>query len=239
MTDIIAHRGAPYLAHNENSIESFEMAIRLGADMVEFDVRQTSDGVLIIYHNSIFDDTPVGLQKYEDIARKSYDYGIDIPTLEEAVNLCHGRIRMDIELKETGFERKLMRIVSSKCEYSEYMLKSFFDKTVYKIKSIDGNVNAGLLIGKEKASFRDRFNEYYPERRLRDCKADFVSPNRLLCTNEFLMRMKLKKYPVYVWTVNSADEIRKFAEHKVAGIITDKADLGLYVRGIRGEEDER
>ena len=37
MTKIVAHRGASYLAGRDNTLESFRLAIELGADMVEFD----------------------------------------------------------------------------------------------------------------------------------------------------------------------------------------------------------
>ncbi len=55
MTKIIAHRGASG-SGVENTLESFEKAIELGVDMVEFDVRRTHDGVLIVYHDATFND---------------------------------------------------------------------------------------------------------------------------------------------------------------------------------------
>ena len=46
-TMVIAHRGASALAPHENTLEAFQIAIDLKADMVEFDVRKTSDNILI------------------------------------------------------------------------------------------------------------------------------------------------------------------------------------------------
>ena len=48
---IIAHRGAKSLAKYENTVEAFQIAIDLKLQMVEFDIRQTKDKKLIIYHN--------------------------------------------------------------------------------------------------------------------------------------------------------------------------------------------
>ena len=46
----IAHRGAS--GHiTENSIESFNMAIEMGADIIEMDIRQCKTGELVIYHD--------------------------------------------------------------------------------------------------------------------------------------------------------------------------------------------
>lgn len=46
---IIAHRGG--MLGQENTLEAFRTAARMGADLVECDVRRTSDGVLVIYHD--------------------------------------------------------------------------------------------------------------------------------------------------------------------------------------------
>ena len=52
MTLIAAHRGASAIAP-ENTLEAFEAAIAVGADMVEFDVRSTADGVLVVTHDPL------------------------------------------------------------------------------------------------------------------------------------------------------------------------------------------
>ena len=48
--NIIAHRGASGLCGQDNTLASFELAIHLGCDMVELDVRCTSDGQLACFH---------------------------------------------------------------------------------------------------------------------------------------------------------------------------------------------
>ena len=58
---IIAHRGASALATHENSLEAFQIAIELGADLVEFDIRQTRDRKLIVFHDSHYMGTPVSI----------------------------------------------------------------------------------------------------------------------------------------------------------------------------------
>lgn len=46
---LIAHRGGSL--GKENSFETFLASARMGADMVECDIRRTKDGVLVIYHD--------------------------------------------------------------------------------------------------------------------------------------------------------------------------------------------
>jgi glycerophosphoryl diester phosphodiesterase len=45
----IAHRGASAYEH-ENTLASIEKAVELGADAVEFDLRRTTDGVIVLWH---------------------------------------------------------------------------------------------------------------------------------------------------------------------------------------------
>ncbi|HEX4527449.1 MAG TPA: glycerophosphodiester phosphodiesterase, partial [Gaiellaceae bacterium] len=72
---VIAHRGA---SHDlpENTLPAFERAIRVGADYVEFDVRNDL---------SVTHDAP--------------KRGVAYPTLAEVLDLCHGRIGVMVELK--------------------------------------------------------------------------------------------------------------------------------------------
>ena len=53
---VVGHRGA--MGHApENTMTSFETAVDLGADMLEFDVRLTKDGVPVIVHDANLDRT--------------------------------------------------------------------------------------------------------------------------------------------------------------------------------------
>lgn len=75
---MIAHRGASWELP-ENTLPAFERAIEVGADAIELDVRADAAGRLVITH-----DPPRG---------GSY------PLLEEALDLCRGRIPVLAELK--------------------------------------------------------------------------------------------------------------------------------------------
>ncbi len=221
----IAHRGASALAEHENTLESFQIAMDLGADMVEFDVRKTSDDALIVYHDPTIDGKRVRDLTYNrinDIARQD---GYRVPKLVEVLDLCRGKIHLDIELKESGYERSVVTLVKERYGYNEFSIKSFKDKVPYNVKSIDPRIRTGLLLGKENAGLGVRLNEYFPARRLKRCKADFVSPHYLLCTREYVRRLKREGYPVFVWTVNDEKIMDRMLALHVDGIISDRPDL--------------
>lgn len=120
---ICAHRAntAYAKAHDipENSVWAIETAIEKGADMVELDVRMTSDGVLMIMHDDVVSTTTNG---GGSIASKTYaevkalrmhprdkstypqyngDY-VRVPTLKEALDACKDKIYVNLDMKESN-----------------------------------------------------------------------------------------------------------------------------------------
>lgn len=229
-TVIIAHRGASALAEQENTIEAFQIAIDLGCEYAEFDIRRTKDRQLVAFHNNDLNGTLLRDLTYQEICEITRKEGYKVPLLREVLALCSKRIKLDIELKETGYEKEVINLVKKYYDYPDYMMKSFIDRCVFRIKEIDPNIKAGLLIGFHKHSIRRRINEYFPMRRLKACKADFISPNHLFVTREFVHRMHRHKKNIYVWTVNEQDNMKKLLHKKVDGIITDRPDIALEIR---------
>ncbi len=61
--------------------------------------------------------------------------------------------------------------------------------------------------------------------------ADFLVANWQLLRFGFLERMSWENIPVFVWTVNDEEMIRKLLhDERVAGIITDRPDLAISLR---------
>ncbi|MCB9206383.1 MAG: glycerophosphodiester phosphodiesterase [Ignavibacteriales bacterium] len=107
---ICAHRGASN-THPENTLSAFKEAIRLGAHMIEFDVRMTSDNKLVIMHDESVDRTTNGKGKVINLTLneiKKLDAGSwksdifkeeKVPTLEETLNIMPNNIWLNIHLK--------------------------------------------------------------------------------------------------------------------------------------------
>src|ERR1700692_4296731 len=97
---VIAHRGASRDAP-ANTPAAFEAAIAVGADAVELDVRRTADVVLVVHHNASRRGVPLTLLTYSALVRLSRN---EPPRLDTVLDLCAGRIALDIEVKEPGYE---------------------------------------------------------------------------------------------------------------------------------------
>jgi len=111
-TYVIAHRGV-HIGIPENSLAAYEKAIDLGCDFIEIDVRATKDGELVSVHNPRIDAYVSGTTgKVSDFTLeelKALDIGerigpewkgTRIPTFEEILLLCRGKIGIYLDLKE-------------------------------------------------------------------------------------------------------------------------------------------
>ncbi len=227
---IIAHRGAPSEGR-ENTIESFDKAIALGADMIEFDVRRTKDEIFIVYHDEFIQNNPVKESTFETISRIARSQRFHIPTVEEVLKATRGRIKLDVELKEEGYEEEIVELVSKYFEEDEFIITSFNDASLKTIKDHFPRMWVGLLLGKFKASVRTRVSEFFPTKRCENAKADFLGAHVKLLRFGFLGRAQRKKIPVVVWTVNDEETIWKLLrDGRVHGIVTDKTGLAVSLQ---------
>tara|TARA_B100000700_G_C15006453_1_gene838769 strand:- start:1029 stop:1913 length:885 start_codon:yes stop_codon:yes gene_type:complete len=110
---IIAHRGAS-VERPECTLSSIERAIQVGATAVEVDIRTTKDGALVIMHDATVDRTTDGsgqvneltlaeIQKLDAGSWFSKRFrGEPVPTLQDVLETCKGRIDVVLDLKEYG-----------------------------------------------------------------------------------------------------------------------------------------
>ncbi len=226
---IIAHRGASGLVKFENTLASFEKAIELGTPMTEFDVRKTQDHQFVVFHNESIDRMKLADLTYQQLLDISQKKGFEVPLVEDVLKLCQGKIKLDIELKETGYELEIVKLVKKYLDYQDYVIKSFFDHAIIAVKNADHKVITGLLLGlgNPQNLIATRLSEIFPELRLFQTKADFVSPNYQLIKFCFVSRMKLIKKNIYVWTINNEKLMAETAKKGVFALITERPDLAL------------
>ena len=231
-TMIVAHRGASSLAR-ENTIESFKKAIEIGVDMIEFDIRRTKDQVLVVHHDELMEEKPVKELTYDEISKMAKGQGFSTPTLEEVLKHTSGRVKLDVEIKEEGYEKEVVELLFRYFKKDEFVITSFLDSCIKKIKDDYPDINAGLLLGvsKPKNFILTRISEFFPHKRCKEAKADFLVPHRRLLWVGFLDRAKRENKPVFVWTVNDEKMIWKLLhDERIAAIITDKPDLAISLR---------
>ncbi|MGH2634578.1 MAG: glycerophosphodiester phosphodiesterase [Actinomycetota bacterium] len=160
---IVAHRGASS-SRPENTLASFEEALRLGARIVELDVRLSRDGVAVVMHDATVDRTTDGTGAVHELLRDELaglnagdaDGPQAVPTLAEVLDLVTGRAAVALEIKnlpgEPGFQTGGEAIVEA---VHEELVRTAFDGPVLVLsfnpasigasRAIDPGVPTGLL----------------------------------------------------------------------------------------------
>lgn len=95
---ICAHRG-DRRRFEDNTIEAFRSALALGADMIEFDVHVSADGIAVINHDAMLSG---GQRIRETSLRELRDAKPGLLTVEELFEEFAGRALFDMEFKDLG-----------------------------------------------------------------------------------------------------------------------------------------
>lgn len=122
---IVGHRGAAAYAP-ENTLASFELARRLGVDMVEFDVHLSADGACVVIHDETLDRTtdghgPVSALSLAELRVLDAGQGERIPTLDEVLAWgAAAGMPLSVELKHpnvctrepyVGLEERVLELI--------------------------------------------------------------------------------------------------------------------------------
>nr|MDO8087868.1 glycerophosphodiester phosphodiesterase family protein [Candidatus Sigynarchaeum springense] len=112
---VIAHRGYSS-RYPENTLLAFEKAMEIGADYIEFDVRLSNDGILVVSHDASLErcgnaNVRTDRSTLNELRAIDLGNGQVIPTLEEVFRLCKGKIGMHLEIKEFGITKQIGRMM--------------------------------------------------------------------------------------------------------------------------------
>jgi glycerophosphoryl diester phosphodiesterase len=149
---VIGHRGNR--AHSpENTLESLREAIALGVDAVEFDVRVTLDGVLVVFHDPTIERTTDGRGAVAEMSLskiKSFDAGanftrdsgrtfpwrdrgVTVPTFDEVVDTVRD-VPMIIELKSSATTELIRTAVARHGITTRVVVAGFDSKAVHPLR---------------------------------------------------------------------------------------------------------
>ena len=220
MTQIIAHKGAANKAR-ENTLEALLIAEEMGADMVEFDVRCTKDGILVLHHNA-------SLESGEIISETdSQDLPKDIPSLAEALEVSQA-MGVNVEIKndptDPGYDESheiavaVAGVLKAYVSYDKLIVSSFNPDTLDNLKACDPDIPTALLFfdplsapQSVEVCLEREFNAIHPY-------LACVSPSLVQAAHSAGLKIN-------TWTVNEPEQVKEFAQMGVDGIITDHIEM--------------
>ena len=237
---IVAHRGYHPGNIPENSIASLEAAQKLGVYGSELDVYITTDGVVVLYHDTTLRGTTdhpdnVGFKglrvdecSYEQLKPYKLCNGEGLPTLEEYVVQAkkYPATKLILEIKGHNTYEKNMRV--AKACYDIIKNTDMQDQVEYisfnydickKIVEYDPSAMVQYLAGNKKPAdlFKDGIRG--------------IDYQHSVLTDEMIQQAHELGMTVNVWTVNSKSEIARFLSKGVDLVTTDESEIGMSLVG--------
>jgi glycerophosphoryl diester phosphodiesterase len=244
---VVAHRGGAGL-FPENTLYAFERASNLGVDVIELDVRSTSDGELVVIHDANVQRTTEGsnmvnqttlsdLKALDAGYRFSIDHGktfplrgkdIKVPTLREVFNTLPN-MRFNIEPKQTSpsIIKPLCKLIHEN-KMTERVVVGSFHQTIideFRRECSDVSTSASTTeVSKFLAMYKTGLSKAFSPTMQALQVPEFAGVSR-----EFVRAAHERGLKVHVWTVNETKDMKRLLEMGVDGIMTDYPDRLLTI----------
>lgn len=234
-----AHRGLHDGTRAENSLSAFAAAADAGY-AIELDVRLSSDGELVVFHDDTLERVTGAVGRVDsrtaaELSKINLSGTSDtVPTLREVLDLVGGRVPLLVEIKEAVFKygvtEKTARVLA---DYDgEYVIESFNPLAVARYRKLVPSAVCGLLC-----------DNYFKDKNMRTL-TNFIAQNMMLncvCRPDFiaydhrewknapltLIRRLFPKTPLLCWTLRSKDEEKAAEQHGFSGFIFENYESEL------------
>lgn len=216
---IIGHRGARGLAP-ENTIAGLRKGLEHHVDELEFDLRVTKDGAVVLHHNRDLHD-PEG-NKHR-IADHTYEelraYKPDLPTFEEALDAVGRTVPLCIEVKHFEPTAPVIKIIKERLagdwQPEHFLLGSKSQKTLREFHAALPEIEKVVI---------EPFSGIRAVIRARQVGTKRLSMQQLWMWSGFVRMMSRGGWQLYGYAMNNPEQARRWTKHGLAGVITDYPD---------------
>ncbi|MEH6889433.1 glycerophosphodiester phosphodiesterase [Bacillus sp. JJ864] len=235
---IMAHRG--YTSKGvENTKESVQGAIDAKADYAEIDVLQTKDGELAVIHdlklkrlaNANVQVSELTMDELRKLTLKQGEFSGGISTLDEIIKLAKGKIKLNIEVKlhgnenEKDFVKKVLKTIEKNEFEKQCVIQTLHYQLIKQFKRANPDIKVGYVL-------------YASVANLKNLPADFYVAEEYMLSESLVQSARKLNKPIYVWTVNDMENLRKYYKLNVDGIITDYPEDARNTIKMLKEQEE-
>lgn len=236
---VIAHAGGNTIGPS-NSLLALERAVEMGADVLDLDVRMTSDGVVVARHDRELSTTtdgagPIDEMAWADVARldasvhwagETLDDPVGVPRVDEAL-AAFPEMWFSLEIKQTvpAMGAALCDVIERTNSAERVFISANDDRAAYEFNDACPDV---LLT----TTYRDLDDRAAADHAgLPWCSASPIGqpPYRAGFDAERIAESHRRGAAIFVWTVNDPDDLRAAALAGVDGVYTDRPDLARQV----------
>lgn len=250
---VIAHRGGAGI-FPENTLYAFQQSWKLGADVLETDVRETADGKLILMHDKTVNRTTDGegnvsemtleaVKKLSAGFKFSSDGGqtfpfreqkITIPTLEEVFTaLPDARFNIEIKQESPTIAKSLCNLIRERKMTEKVVIASFSQNSLDEFRAECKEVATSAstpeitkFLALQKSGLGESFS---PQMSALQTAEKFGALQ--IVTKDFVENAHKLNLQVHVWTINKPEDMQRLIELGVDGIMSDYPNKLLEIVG--------
>ena len=202
----IGHGGASALAP-ANTLDSFDAALRVGVDMIEFDVRARR-GELVLAHTIFHGRIRRNLRFDEALAHLAG------PRFAE--------VELNVDLKHCGCEAQLLDALRRWGLLERTLISSQVPEVLDRVRELDPRARVGISVGGRISRISRRWRDWRTEvlDGLACRRWDALMAHHRLIDDALLAEVAERRALLYAWTVNERIVIERLLGLGVHGITT-------------------
>ena len=241
---LMAHRGGSKLAP-ENTIDAFRHAVHdWGADVLEMDVRLTSDGQVVVIHDPTLDrttngsgavsstswaevrDLDAGHHFVDLLGQKSHrGRGVRVPLFSEVLE-TFPNTRVNVESKVAEAAGPLIRVIADFEAERRVLVAAEFESTRNDARGYTGPWGAARShVAPFWITHRIPGASHWYVPKVDAFQVPEVSGPLRIVTPRFIEAAHRLNIPVHVWTIDDAADMKRLLDWGVDGIQSDRPDV--------------
>lgn len=240
----IGHGGASGHAP-ANTLQSLELALEMGVDVVEFDVRPCRDTLVLLHDDSLSrshrSSGLASLSTLAELRALSANPELRIATLTEALDLLKGKSLINIDLKAAGYEREVVETVLAKGIAGDVIYSSVIPSSLRRVRQEAPGAMIGLSFPEDRGDASTKpylkpvvegvvaaMRISLPYRILSmmaNAGANAVMLYHKVVSRSAIIAVQRAGGKVFTWTVDEAKRMRKLRDLGVNGITTNYPEL--------------
>ena len=207
-------------------MSAFRLAVEMGADGIETDIRRTKDGALVLFHDGDLSRLTGREEKISDLTYRALS-GIPVfspdgavsdfvPTLAAFLRFVKAHpVFLALELKDDGLEADVLREIRAAGLGETCVVTSFRTEHLRRVKGLDPARPVGLLTREVNGDVTAA---------LKQCGAEQICPKASLLSPQLVRRLHGEGFSVRAWGVHDEETMRYACRCGVDGMTVNFPD---------------
>ncbi|MCF7809891.1 glycerophosphodiester phosphodiesterase [bacterium] len=221
----VAHRGGMFY-RPQNSMAAFEYTLTHGIDWIECDVRLSSDGIPVLFHDERVQapgrgNCEIRETTAEELRTVDIGGGQTLPAVSDLLDKFGNKLNYDFDIKVLDGVDKVIELVREYGIQENCMISSFYAEALQRSREIAPEITRGYLIDRLTGRL---VNGKAAVRAAKLLKCKYFLPHFKLLSQDWAEAALAGGLRIIPWTVNRVEDAQRLIDCGVSGLISDRPD---------------